>query len=90
MVMMSVKIVWVVVRVSVVQYLRISGISYSGIDIGGEENQSKGDDGKDLHCSLFDAEVVVSSSSGDDCLRGLHTPFYTVRSVAHRWKNLAA
>ena len=34
-------------------------LRFLGIGIGGEENQSKGEDGEDLHCSLFDAEVVV-------------------------------
>ena len=34
-------------------------LRFLGIGIGGEENQSKGEDGEDLHCSLFDGEVVV-------------------------------
>ena len=34
-------------------------LRFLGIGIGGEENQSKGEDGEDLHCSLFDGELVV-------------------------------
>ena len=36
-------------------------LRFLGIGIGGEENQSKGEDGEDLHCSLFDGEVVEVS-----------------------------
>ena len=49
MVMMTVMVSVKIVGVLVVQYLLISGINYSGIGMGGDENQSKGDDGKDLH-----------------------------------------
>ena len=44
---------------------------------GGEENQSEGENGKYLHCCLFDAEVVCGS--GEYCLRGHQTPFLFIQ-----------
>ena len=49
-----------IILVNKITVIRYVYLRFLGIGIGGgEENQSEGEDGEDLHCSLFDGELVV-------------------------------